>query len=179
MNPKPAQRELNQAKVNSHTLTHNLHIEQEYTRMTEHVTEMVFGDYETEKDNIFKIAEDGEYQLQLKKWEFRPFNKSKKDAINFQFEIVNHELDPDANGITVFHQVGWNTGYLKMALLALAGSRISGNRLDIEELREGQSEFLDSLNGEIVEASVTVNTYTPEGGTEEVKNNKIVSFHME
>tara|TARA_Y100000034_G_scaffold109247_1_gene140369 strand:+ start:1217 stop:1798 length:582 start_codon:yes stop_codon:yes gene_type:complete len=160
----------------SYEFTYNIGVEQDMAEV-ESVTTMDFGDYENEKENIFRVVEDGEYELQLKTWEHVIFQKSQKDALNFRFETVNCE-DPDNDGVSIFHRVGWNTPFLKMALLALAGSNIKGASIDLEEIRDGKSEFMDSLVGEVVEASVKIDTYKPEDSDEEVKNNKIVKFQL-
>ena len=128
-----------------------------------------WGDYDKEKDSLYKKAPEGTYEVQLSKWEYRASAQKGTPGINFEFRIVNSE-DGEYDNLPIFHWVSWDSAFLTQALLALCGKDIGNFDPDPEAVEDGSDEAFESLVGETVEAAVIEDEY--EGKT----SNKIHHF---
>tara|TARA_Y100000310_G_scaffold200154_1_gene200162 strand:- start:2170 stop:2652 length:483 start_codon:yes stop_codon:yes gene_type:complete len=129
--------------------------------MTEVYQDLQFGSLETEKKQLDRTLDPGQYDLAFSKWTYRESRASAKPGINFEFKVINSE-DADANGFTVFHWCSWGTWFFNQAILAIFADRLSElNNLDPDsdeyeqkklnlsfmDIQENISEDLDEAIG--------------------------------
>ena len=129
--------------------------------MTEVYQDLQFGSLETEKKNLDRSIDPGQYELMFSKWAYRESRASAKPGINFEFKVINAD-DADSNGFTVFHWCSWGSWFFNQAVLAIFADRLSElNSLDPDsdeydqkklnlnfmEIQENISEDLDEAIG--------------------------------
>lgn len=131
--------------------------------MTEHFddNEMIFGDYETERDNLTRQPEPGVYEIVLKKWEPKTSKEKNTPGVNWVFGIQNAE-NPEDNGFPLYHWTGWGTRFFRQVVIAVAGPAITNAKLSSEEVMSGSCEFLDSLVGATVNVELSARKYQGE-----------------
>ena len=157
--------------------------------MAEFMQELDFGDLQTEKENLSRVAPAGTYDLVFTKWEYRESRAKGTPGVNFEFKTINCD-EPEWNNFSLFHWCGGGTFFFKQAILAIFKDRLEElNDLDSdsqeyedaklkllpEEVKNNECPDLDEAQGSIVTGEIIIDTYTPEDG-DAMKSNKIKKF---
>lgn len=107
--------------------------------MSEVYQDLQFGSLESEKKNLDRSLEAGEYELMFSKWTYKESRNTEKPGVNFEFKVINNE-DVDANGFNLFHWCSWGSWFFNQAILAIFEDKLRA----LNDMDPDSDEYADA-----------------------------------
>lgn len=158
--------------------------------MSEIYQDLQFGSLESEKKNLDRSLEAGEYELMFSKWAYKESRNTEKPGVNFEFKVINSE-DVDANGFNLFHWCSWGSWFFNQAILAIFEDKLralNGMDPDSDEYADAKLDLnflsiqedicpdFDEAIGAEVKAKIKTEDWTNEATGSSGTSTKIEKF---